>query len=119
LLVNIKWILVTAGFWELHSKYGKLPWARLFQPAINLASGGFKVPATLAAIARSPGYEFLVHDPTFKAVFAPNGTLLGEGDMMYRPTYAQTLDTIVNTGKIELTEGHVRCWRVLRRAYCP
>ena len=65
-----------------------------------MASGGFKVPATLAANARAPGYEFLVQDPTFKAVFAPNGTLLGEGGMMYRPTYAQTLDTIVKYREI-------------------
>lgn len=50
---------------------------------------------TLAEVARQAGNEFLVQNPTFKEVFAPNGTLLGEGDIMYRPTYAQTLDTIV------------------------
>lgn len=46
---------------------------------------------------RQSGNEFLLSDPTFKAVFAPNGTFLGEGDTMYRPTYAETLDTIVRS----------------------
>jgi gamma-glutamyltranspeptidase / glutathione hydrolase len=79
----------------LHQKYGKLPWRTLFQPAINLAANGFKVPFTLANTMHMPGYDFLVKDPTFAAVFAPNGTLLKEGDTMYRRTFAQTLDTIV------------------------
>ena len=53
-----------------------------------------------------PGYDFLVKDPTFAAVFAPNGTLLNEGDTMYRRTYAQTLDTIVSLlNGLKLMEG--------------
>ena len=96
------------GFWTLHQKYGKLPWSTLFQPAINLAANGFKVPYTLANVMHMPGYDFLVKDPTFAAVFAPNGTLLNEGDTMYRPTYAETLDTIVDPLDIWiLIEGDV------------
>jgi gamma-glutamyltranspeptidase / glutathione hydrolase len=94
-LVAAHTMLLISGIWELHQRHGKLNWSTLFQPAIKLASEGFKVPYTLAEVSREDGYEFLVTDPTFKAVFAPNGTLLGEGDTMYRPTYAQTLDTIV------------------------
>jgi gamma-glutamyltranspeptidase/glutathione hydrolase len=30
-----------AGLWEAHTKYGKLPWADLVQPAIDLALNGF------------------------------------------------------------------------------
>lgn len=39
-----------------------------------------------------PGY------PDWAAVFAPNGTVLGEGDIIRRTTYAQTLTTIANEG---------------------
>jgi gamma-glutamyltranspeptidase/glutathione hydrolase len=33
-----------AGLWEAHRRYGRLPWARLLQPAIRLAEEGFIVP---------------------------------------------------------------------------
>ncbi len=38
-----------AGMWEAHQKYGKLPWARLVQPAVTLAKDGFHVPPKLAS----------------------------------------------------------------------
>jgi gamma-glutamyltranspeptidase / glutathione hydrolase len=79
-------ILLTVCFWQLHQRHGKLNWSTLFQPSIQLAAGGFKVPYTLASIMRESGNEFLTTDPTFRAVFAPNGTLLNENDTMYRPT---------------------------------
>jgi len=78
-----------------------LPWSTLFQPAINLSANGFKLPYTLANMLQMPGFDFLVDDPTFAEVFAPNGTLLKEGDTMYRRTYAETLDTIVRSTKMK------------------
>lgn len=36
--------------------------------------------------------------PDWAAIFAPNGTLLEEGDMIHRTTYAETLTTIANEG---------------------
>src|SRR5262249_26926499 len=33
---------------RLHARYGRLPWATLFRPAIELAEGGFAVPPYLA-----------------------------------------------------------------------
>lgn len=38
------------GLWELHQKYGKLPWRSLIQPVINLAEKGFKVPYYLGNV---------------------------------------------------------------------
>lgn len=37
-----------AGMWAAHQRYGKLPWNRLVQPAVDLAEKGFNVPAKLA-----------------------------------------------------------------------
>lgn len=34
----------------------------------------------------------------FAEVYAPNGTLLGIGDMCYRKTYAYTLEALANEG---------------------
>lgn len=36
---------IPAGLWEIHRKYGKLPWAQLFSGAIKLAQKGFRVSA--------------------------------------------------------------------------
>ena len=36
------------GIQEAWKKYGKLPWKKLFEPAINLAENGFNVTKSLA-----------------------------------------------------------------------
>ena len=40
---------VIAALKLVHEKYGKLPWAELFQPAIALARDGFAISPRLAA----------------------------------------------------------------------
>lgn len=37
-----------AGMWAAHQRFGKLPWKRLVQPAVELAENGFAVPEKLA-----------------------------------------------------------------------
>ena len=36
-----------AGLWQLHRKFGRLPWSRTLAPALRLAHEGFKVDAQL------------------------------------------------------------------------
>jgi gamma-glutamyltranspeptidase/glutathione hydrolase/leukotriene-C4 hydrolase len=38
------------GLWELHQKYGILPWKTLIKPSIELAEKGFSVPSYLAKV---------------------------------------------------------------------
>lgn len=38
------------GLWELHKKYGKLPWAKVIEPVIEVAENGFKVNNYLASV---------------------------------------------------------------------
>src|ERR1700743_345273 len=64
-----------AGMVEAHNKYGKLKWADLVQPAIDLARKGFKVTARAAAdynrqkagfIRMNPGKNYLIKDEPWK-----------------------------------------------------
>ena len=50
-----------------HQKYGKLPWARLFEPAIKLAENGFPVGPKLARTIRNfaRGAEHARHQRAF------------------------------------------------------
>lgn len=52
-LFFVGWLTVTVpgeglGLWEAHKKYGKLSWASLVDPAIQLATFGFRVDKNLA-----------------------------------------------------------------------
>jgi gamma-glutamyltranspeptidase/glutathione hydrolase len=92
------------GTEHLHKKYGKLSWAKVIQPAINVAYNGF--PVTQDAVrymsSATPEFEgsanFLTADPNWAIDFAPNGTLVGLGDTMTRKRYAATLQTIAKEG---------------------
>ena len=85
----------------LHKHYGKLPWAHVMRPAINLARNGFIVTQDLVnyeneAIAGGP--NFLAENPEFSIDFAPNGVLLGLNETITRQRYADTLETISKRG---------------------
>jgi gamma-glutamyltranspeptidase/glutathione hydrolase len=47
------------GWWTLHRRYGRLPWAELFQPAIALAEEGTPVPDMIAYYIRRSMENFL------------------------------------------------------------
>lgn len=46
------------GFWEAWKKFGRLPWADLYQPSIDLARHGFEISNTLASAISSKS-EFI------------------------------------------------------------
>jgi gamma-glutamyltranspeptidase/glutathione hydrolase len=76
-----------------HQKYGKLPWAKLFEPAIKLAEEGFPVGPKLARTIRQ--FPRTGNMPDIKAHFYhADGTPLNEGDIFKSPDYAATLRAI-------------------------
>ena len=87
------------GLQYLHDKYGRLPWAELLAPSIHLARFGFPVNTELAERLNSLGPKsFLVQDSAWAIDFAPNGTLLGLGDILTRRRFADLLETIATKG---------------------
>lgn len=81
-----------------HAQHGKLPWARLFEPAIHLAENGFIVPARLARELAEGGPE-LTRMPAIRALFIhPDGTPIRAGETWINPELANTLRAIAALG---------------------
>lgn len=74
----------------------------VFRPAIKLAREGFVVSTdfhnAMVLTTRFYGYDFLSEDAAWAEDFAPNGTRVGEGDIMTRKRYAHTLEAIAAGG---------------------
>jgi len=89
-----------------HQQHGRLPWAKLFEPAITLAERGFKVSARLNSLLASDKY--LKNDPTAAAYFyRADGSPRGIGETLRNPELAQVLRKIASDGSKALLEGDV------------
>ncbi|KAI5787033.1 gamma-glutamyltranspeptidase-domain-containing protein [Peziza echinospora] len=83
------------GFWQLHKKYGSLPWEDLWKPSIELNRYGFAVTETLALRIDHDKAHFLNHTEEWSFLFSEEtGELLREGEIMTRPQLANTLEII-------------------------
>ncbi|KAF8984353.1 hypothetical protein BGZ46_008220 [Entomortierella lignicola] len=85
------------GLGLAHSRYGKLPWERLFAPSVKLAREGWAIGPELAK--RLQIYKTMMEtEPDWASTFAPNGTVLREGQKIQRKSLADTLETIGKEG---------------------
>jgi len=91
--------------WEAHVRFGKLPWARLFDPAIALAEDGWRVSERFRRFldtSRSTG----AHDPAARALFYDAaGEPLPVGSLVRNPQLAATLRDIARSGPSAFYEG--------------
>ncbi len=88
-----------------HKEHGRLPWTKLFDPAIALAEKGFPVgPRLAAAIDRDPGLPLI---PASAAYFRPNGKPPQVGDILKNPDYAATLREIAAKGPNAFYRGRI------------
>lgn len=74
---------------EMHAEHGKLSWARLFDPAIELAERGFAVSPRLHLLLKHVP-RMRTH-PHTRHYFFPNGKLPKPGYRLRNPSYARTL----------------------------
>ena len=89
-----------------HKEHGKLPWAKLFEPAIDLAQNGFKVSARLNTLLSNEKY--LANDPTARAYFFDAaGKPWPVGHTLKNPELAKVLTDISRNGSKALLEGEV------------
>lgn len=82
---------------EAHDRFGRLPWADLFLPAIRLARDGFRLPFEVAAMV-AMREEVLTRTPEGRNIFLTDGRLPAAGEVFCQPSLADTLTAIAAGG---------------------
>ena len=94
-----------AGVQAVHDKFGKVPFQRLFAPAIALAEKGERVTPGMAWWINSKK-EVLNHFPETKGIFTKaNGEFYGRGDWFRQPALAETLRKVAVQGASYMYKG--------------
>ncbi|AZQ44897.1 gamma-glutamyltransferase [Nonlabens ponticola] len=95
-----------AGMALAHKKYGKLPWKKLVQPAIELARQG--IPLTYALSRDARGIDQWDDAPAFlKQLFTENGKVLEFNENWKQLALANTLDIIATRGHNGFYKGEI------------
>ncbi|MCV7441549.1 gamma-glutamyltransferase family protein [Mycobacterium paraense] len=91
---------------ELHAKFGRLPFERLFEPAISYGRNGFLVSPTVAEqwAAQVPLFK---DQPGFAEAFLPGGRAPKPGELFRFPDQAATLERIAATNGEAFYRGDV------------
>ena len=90
----------------LSQKFGKLPFADLFEPAIRYARDGFQVGTKTASIW-SWSVDSFAHFNGFQEHFAPHGRSPNPGEIFERPDLVETLTDIAYTKGESLYRGRL------------
>jgi gamma-glutamyltranspeptidase/glutathione hydrolase len=90
-----------------HAAHGKLPWARLFEPAINLAEKGFKVPPRLAIELADGGPDLAAMPDIRASFFHPDGTPIKPGEVWRNDKLARTFRQIARGGPDAFYNGAI------------
>jgi gamma-glutamyltranspeptidase/glutathione hydrolase len=91
---------------HVHRKHGKLPWPRLFEPAIALATKGFAVSPRLHKLLAAEGAERF--PPAARALyFDESGKPRPVGHRLSNPQYAATLSMLASGGAETFYTGQI------------
>lgn len=92
------------GLESIHQRYGKLPWARLVQPAIALARDGFPIDPIYSATIEYRA-ETLKSTPYGTKTFFKNGKPLQSGERLVQPELAVFLEEVAQRGSAAMYRG--------------
>nr|WP_207200321.1 gamma-glutamyltransferase [Pseudomonas sp. TH03] len=89
-----------------HQKHGRLPWAKLFEPAIKLAEQGFAISPRLNQLIASD--SSMQRSPDMMAYFMnADGSPKAVGTLLKNPALAAVLKRIANEGPDALYKGPI------------
>jgi gamma-glutamyltranspeptidase/glutathione hydrolase len=93
------------GMVTAHKKYGKLKWADLVQPSIDLARNGFKITKHLASDLNHTQAQFIKLNPGKNYLLKQGGW--NEGDVLVQEDLAKTFEFIRDKGRKGFYDGIV------------
>ncbi len=93
-----------AALSTLHERHGKLSWAELLGPAIELARDGIEVDATYSAII-DMRLEILSRSEYGRQTYLPSGFALPAGSVLKLPEVASFLTAVAEQGADYMYEG--------------
>jgi gamma-glutamyltranspeptidase/glutathione hydrolase len=94
-----------AGLGLLWREHGRLPWARLCEPALRLARQGVELPPAHAACLAM--LEPVMTMDEGARIYAPSGRLLAGGDRLDQPGLARALELLADEGAQSVYSGSI------------
>jgi gamma-glutamyltranspeptidase/glutathione hydrolase len=94
------------GWFQLHSKFGKLPMTDILSYAIQYARNGFPI-ADEAAFYYAELKNRYGNDPNVQEVFMVDGAAPKRGDVFRNPQLANTLEKIADSGRNVFYKGSI------------
>jgi gamma-glutamyltranspeptidase/glutathione hydrolase len=101
------------AWWDLHQRYGKLPWKDLFAPAIAQAEEGAPVTQNVAYYLASSSRRYnnpasnIEEVANFNAVWMTDGRPPREGEVFRNPLLARTYRQIAEGGRDAYYDGPI------------
>jgi gamma-glutamyltranspeptidase / glutathione hydrolase len=96
---------VPAGLDALWRAHGRLPWARLVEPALRLARSGVPMPPAHASCLAMLAPVMTMHEGA--AIYAPGGVLLEHGDLLVQPGLVDALELVRDEGASSVYRGSI------------
>jgi len=96
---------VPAGLDALWEEYGRLPWARLVEPALRIAHDGVDMPAAHAACLAMLEAVMTLREGA--RMYAPGGALLQTGDHLDQAGLVRALELLADEGAASVYNGTI------------
>ena len=94
------------GWFELHARFGRLPFHDLLAPSIHYAREGFPVTEVIAG-AWAAGANALHAYPGFADVYMPNGAAPEIGEPFANPGLARAYELVASDGRDAFYDGAI------------
>jgi gamma-glutamyltranspeptidase / glutathione hydrolase len=100
---------VVKGLFEVHKDLGKMPMAKIVEPATELAKGGVRINRLQSYISTVVEKIYISNETCLNAYGSPKqpGKLAREGDTLTFPDFADTLDSLAREGEDLFYRGEI------------